>query len=141
MLSSESITEFLEYVQRIGKHISLIYQNIQLQELRVDAISHKRLCIQHFNHLPRMEFIALARGILCPTLSEKWKNTPKFLEAETWLPQRCPGDNLIKEITPRTNPEAKNLLDRALALDCDWAKYIVLKSDTQRLRGPPSSTS
>lgn len=141
MLSSKSITELLDYIQRIGKHISLIYQNIQLQELRVDALSHKLMCIQHLDHLPRKEFIALTRDILCPTLHEKWKNTPKFLETETWLPQRGPGDNLIKEITPRTNPEAKNLLDRALALDCDWAKYIVLKSDTQRLHGPPSSTS
>jgi len=110
-------------------HISLIYQNIQLQELRIEALSHKLLRIQHLDPLPRKEFIALARGILCSTLHEKWKITPKFLEAETWLSQRCPRDGLIKEITPRINPDAKDLLDRATTLDCSWAKHIVLKSE------------
>lgn len=120
----------MEYIQHIGIHISLIYQNIQLQELRIEALSQKLLRIQHLDRLSRKEFIALARGILCPTLHEKWKITPKFLETETWLSQSCPSDDLIKEITPQINPDAKNLLDKATALDCNWAKHIILKSDT-----------
>jgi hypothetical protein len=127
-LSSESVNEFLEYVQRIGMHITHIYQQMQRLELRIETIFDEMRQIQYQDCLQREEFTALAQGLLCPALYARWKNIPKFLEAVTLLRSNSPGVDVIQEISPRTNPEALTLLNSAVTLDCEWAKRIILKS-------------
>ena len=133
-MPSESVSEFLEYVQRLGIHITYIYQQIQQLELRVENISHEIRQIQYRDGLQREEFTSLARGLLCPVLYKRWKLIPKFIESVTLLTSSCPEDEgFIQEICPRTNPAAQNLLNNAVALDCDWAKRIKLRPYTKSL--------
>ena len=77
-------------------------------------------------------FNALAQGLLCPALYERWNNTPKFLESVTLIKSSSPGVDVIQEIRPRTNPKALTLLNRAVTLGCDWAKRILFKSDMEQ---------
>jgi hypothetical protein len=126
-LSSESVNEFLEYIQRIGMHITHIYQQMQRLELRMETVFDEMRQIHYQDCLQREEFTALAQGLLCPALYERWKNIPKFVEVVTLLRSNSPGGDVIQEISPRTNPEALTLLNSAVTLDCDWAKRIILK--------------
>ena len=128
-MSSDSVSEFLEYIQRIGIHITHIYLQIQQLERRAETILDEVRRIHSQDCLSREEFLVLAQGLLCPALYERWKNTPKFLEAVTLLKSGDLGVDVIQEISPRTNPKALTLLNSAVALDCDWAKRIILKSD------------
>ena len=139
-MPSDSVNEFLEYVQRLGIHITYIYQQIQQLELGVENISQELHLIKFQDCLQREEFTTLARGLLCPTLYKRWKLIPKFLESVTLLTSSCPEDaGFIQEIRPRTNPEAQNLLNNAVALDCDWAKRIKLRPRTESLNSHDTS--
>ena len=132
MVSSESVSKLLESIQRIGIHINNIYHQMRQLELRADTLVYEIQQISNKDYLSREAFNALAQGLLCPALYERWNNIPKFLESVTLIKSSSPAIGVIQEISPRTNPEALTLLNRAVTLDCDWAKRILIKSDKER---------